>query len=95
VLSPLEERPNVGRRDGRWRIRDGMRGQEIGVDDLLAVGLLDAAEWAQSAHEITPRRGTAAARDGVEGDLELEDAFGVFAGAVPPGRGEALGKVAR
>ncbi|MEK7314593.1 MAG: hypothetical protein AAB011_00290 [Candidatus Eisenbacteria bacterium] len=44
---------------------------------------------------IASRRGTATARDGVECDLKLEDAFGVFAGAVPAGRVEALGSVAR
>jgi hypothetical protein len=72
-----------------------MGGQEIGVDELLAVRLPDALERAQGAHVIAARGGTAAARDGVEGDLILKDGFGVFAGAVPPRRVEALGEVAR
>ena len=72
-----------------------MRGQEVGVDELLGVRFLDPIERSKRAHVVTARRGTATARDGLERDPEFENAFGVFAGAVPPGRVEALGEVAR
>ena len=72
-----------------------MRGEEIRIHELLAASRLDPFERSKRAHMIASRRGTAAARDGVERDLEFEDAFGVFAGAVPPGRVVALGEVAR
>jgi len=72
-----------------------MRGQEVGVDELLGARLLDPVERSKRARVVAARRGTAAARNGIERDLEFEDAFGVIAGAVPPGRVEALGEVAR
>jgi len=95
VTKPLEERADVGRRDGRRWIADGVRGEEIGVDRLLVAGSLGAIARLERTDALASRRGTAAPRDGVEGDPEFQDGLGVFAGPVPAGRVGALETVSR